>query len=66
MGSSHILFSYGNSIHHRFFVIGCAGGYIVSFFIEIPLEIVISPSLQPMNALEVDNEGLPKILGCPL
>jgi hypothetical protein len=38
----------------------------VSFCIESPFEMVISPSLQPINALVVAKQGLPKIMGWPL
>jgi hypothetical protein len=39
---------------------------MVIFFIESPFDMVISPSLQPINALAMANQGLPKITGCPL
>jgi hypothetical protein len=38
----------------------------VSFCIESPFEMVISPFLQPINALVVANQGLPKITRWPL
>jgi hypothetical protein len=39
---------------------------MVSFWIESPFEMVISPSLQPINALVVANQGLPKMTGWTL
>jgi hypothetical protein len=39
---------------------------MVSFWIERPFEMVIYPSLQPINALAVASEGLPKMTGWPL
>jgi len=41
-------------------MIGWDGGYVMSFWIENPFEMVISPSLQPINALDVANQGFPK------
>jgi hypothetical protein len=37
----------------------------VSFWIESPSEMVIYPSIQPINALPMANQGLPKITGWP-
>jgi hypothetical protein len=38
----------------------------VNFWIESPFNMVIYPSLQPINALVVANQGLPKIIVLPL
>ena len=38
----------------------------MSFSVDNPLEMVISPSLHPIKALTVANHGLPKMIGCPL
>jgi len=66
MGSSQSSISYEHSSHHIFSMIGWASGYMVRFWIESPIEMVISPSLQPINALVVANQGIPKIMGCHL
>jgi hypothetical protein len=39
---------------------------MLSFYIESPFEMVISPSLHPINALAMANQSLPKIVGWPL
>jgi hypothetical protein len=39
---------------------------MVRFWIDSPFEMVISPSLQPINALVVANQGLPIMTGGPL
>jgi len=40
-------------------------GYRISFFMDAPLDIVISPYLQPTKALDVDRKGLSTITGWP-
>ena len=49
----------------NFSIIGCAGGYKISLWVDNPLEMVISPS-HPIKTLAVANHGLPKMIGCPL
>ena len=44
---------------------GLADGYKTSLYEDRPLEMVISPSLNPIKALAVANHGRPKIIGFP-
>ena len=46
-------------------VIALAGGYKLNFFVELPLEMYMSPDLQLIKASAVASQGLPKIIGCP-
>jgi len=32
----------------------------------MPLEMIISPTLHPIQALAISSQGLPRIMGCPL
>ncbi len=46
-------------------MISFAGGYRVNFFVELRLEIYMSPDLQLIKASAMANQGLPNMSGCP-
>lgn len=56
--------SLSSSIHSSLYIsiVVFASGYKVNLFVELPLEINMSPDLQLMKASTVANQGLPKLM----